>query len=51
LNHRPPEASIWLATMTLAPAVPRKVMVCSGAFTSFSMVLLLFNMLDWLAIA
>jgi hypothetical protein len=40
-----------LATMTLAPAVPRNVIVCSGGFASFSMVLLLFNMLDWMAIA
>ncbi|MBA7549301.1 hypothetical protein ES705_41780 [subsurface metagenome] len=27
LSHRPPEARIWLATIILAPAVPRKVMV------------------------
>ncbi len=51
LNQMPPEASIWLATMTLAPAVPRKVIVCGGGFASFSTVLLLFSNLDWLAIA
>ncbi len=27
LSHRPPEARNWLATIILAPAVPRKVMV------------------------
>jgi hypothetical protein len=37
--------------MTLAPAVPRNVIVCGGGFASFSTVLLLFNNLDWLAIA
>jgi len=26
-SHKPPEARIWLATIILAPAVPRKVMV------------------------
>ena len=27
LSHKPPEARIWLATIILAPAVPRKVIV------------------------
>ena len=27
LSHKPPDARIWLATIILAPAVPRKVMV------------------------
>ena len=26
-SHKPPEARIWLATIILAPAVPRKVML------------------------
>jgi hypothetical protein len=37
--------------MTLAPAVPRNVIVFGEGFASFSMVLLLFNKLDWLAMA
>jgi len=27
LSHKPPEARIWLPTIILAPAVPRKVIV------------------------
>ena len=32
-SHKPPEARIWLATITLAPPVPRKVMVLVGLFS------------------
>ena len=31
-NHKPPEAASCLATMNLAPAVPRKVMVSPDGF-------------------
>lgn len=34
LSHKPPEARIWLATIILAPAVPRKVMVSLGRLLS-----------------
>ena len=35
LSHKPPEARIWLATIILAPAVPRKVMVSLDGLSSF----------------
>ena len=34
LSHKPPEARIWLATIILAPAVPRKVMLSPGRVLS-----------------
>ena len=33
-SHKPPEARIWLATIILAPPVPKKVIVSGDEFSS-----------------